>query len=193
MEDEPVRAIKRKKDSSMVKMAEAVKSGEADGCVSAGNTGALMSAGLFIVGRIKGVARPALVVTLPTTDGKGFVFLDVGANADAKAEHLLQYAQLGNIYAQKIRGINNPSVSLLNIGTEAAKGNSLTKKPMNYSKNNSFNFQGNIEAKTLMDGNTDVVVTDGYTGNMVLKNLEGTAKSIGKMLKETIMGSLKIN
>ena len=105
-----------------------VKSGEADGCVSAGNTGALMSAGLFIVGRIKGVARPALVVTLPTTDGKGFVFLDVGANADAKAEHLLQYAQLGNIYAQKIRGINNPSVSLLNIGTEAAKGNSLTKK-----------------------------------------------------------------
>lgn len=192
MEDEPVRAIKRKKDSSMVKMAEAVKSGEADGCVSAGNTGALMSAGLFIVGRIKGVARPALVVTLPTTDGKGFVFLDVGANADAKAEHLLQYAQLGNIYAQKIRGIQNPSVSLLNIGTEAAKGNSLTKKAYDlFVKNQSFNFTGNIEAKTLMDGNVDVVVTDGYTGNMVLKNLEGTAKSIGKMLKETIMSSFK--
>lgn len=192
MEDEPVRAIKRKKDSSMVKMAKAVKSGEADGCVSAGNTGALMSAGLFIVGRIKGVARPALVVTLPTTDGKGFVFLDVGANADAKAEHLLQYAQLGNIYAQKIRGIQNPSVSLLNIGTEAAKGNSLTKKAYDlFEKNQSFNFTGNIEAKTLMDGNVDVVVTDGYTGNMVLKNLEGTAKSIGKMLKETIMSSFK--
>ncbi|OHO23717.1 phosphate acyltransferase [Staphylococcus sp. HMSC034A07] len=192
MEDEPVRAIKRKKDSSMVKMAEAVKSGEADGCVSAGNTGALMSAGLFIVGRNKGVARPALVVTLPTTDGKGFVFLDVGANADAKAEHLLQYAQLGNIYAQKIRGIQNPSVSLLNIGTEAAKGNSLTKKAYDlFEKNQSFNFTGNIEAKTLMDGNVDVVVTDGYTGNMVLKNLEGTAKSIGKMLKETIMSSFK--
>lgn len=192
MEDEPVRAIKRKKDSSMVKMAEAVKSGEADGCVSAGNTGALMSAGLFIVGRIKGVARPALVVTLPTTDGKGFVFLDVGANADAKAEHLLQYAQLGNIYAQKIRGIQNPSVSLLNIGTEAAKGNSLTKKAYDlFEKNQSFNFTGNIEAKTLMDGNVDVLVTDGYTGNMVLKNLEGTAKSIGKMLKETIMSSFK--
>ena len=192
MEDEPVRAIKRKKDSSMVKMAEAVKSGEADGCVSAGNTGALMSAGLFIVGRIKGVARPALVVTLPTTDGKGFVFLDVGANADAKAEHLLQYAQLGNIYAQKIRGIQNPSVSLLNIGTEAAKGNSLTKKAYDlFEKNQSFNFTGNIEAKTLMDGNVDVVVTDGYTGNMVLKNLEGTAKSIGKMLNETIMSSFK--
>ncbi len=192
MEDEPVRAIKRKKDSSMVKMAEAVKSGEADGCVSAGNTGALMSAGLFIVGRIKGVARPALVVTLPTIDGKGFVFLDVGANADAKPEHLLQYAQLGDIYAQKIRGIDNPKISLLNIGTEPAKGNSLTKKSYELlNQDHSLNFVGNIEAKTLMDGDTDVVVTDGYTGNMVLKNLEGTAKSIGKMLKDTIMSSTK--
>ncbi|MFY0484573.1 phosphate acyltransferase PlsX [Staphylococcus haemolyticus] len=192
MEDEPVRAIKRKKDSSMVRMAEAVKNGEADGCVSAGNTGALMSAGLFIVGRIKGVARPALVVTLPTIDGKGFVFLDVGANADAKPEHLLQYAQLGNIYAKKIRGIQNPKVSLLNIGTEPAKGNTLTKKSYQLLKDDqSFNFDGNIEAKTLMEGNTDVVITDGYTGNMVLKNIEGTAKSIGKMLKETFLGSLK--
>ncbi|TGR94759.1 phosphate acyltransferase, partial [Mesorhizobium sp. M1C.F.Ca.ET.188.01.1.1] len=102
-----------------------------DGCVSAGNTGALMSAGLFIVGRIKGVERPALVLTLPTVSGKGFVFMDVGANADAKAEHLLQYAQLGNIYAQKIRNIEQPSVALLNIGTEAAKGNTLTKKAFN--------------------------------------------------------------
>ena len=192
MEDEPVRAIKRKKDSSMVKMAEAVKSGEADGCVSAGNTGALMSAGLFIVGRIKGVSRPALVVTLPTIDGKGFVFLDVGANADAKPEHLLQYAQLGNIYAQKIRGIKQPSVSLLNIGTETAKGNTLTKKTYELMEaQNDFNFTGNVEAKTLMDGNVDVVVTDGFTGNMVLKNLEGTAKSIGKMLKETLLSSFK--
>ncbi|MQI42422.1 phosphate acyltransferase, partial [Escherichia coli] len=141
-------------------------------------------AGLFIVGRIKGVARPALVVTLPTIDGKGFVFLDVGANADAKPEHLLQYAQLGDIYAQKIRGIDNPKISLLNIGTEPAKGNSLTKKSYELlNHDHSLNFVGNIEAKTLMDGDTDVVVTDGYTGNMVLKNLEGTAKSIGKMLK----------
>lgn len=192
MEDEPVRAIKRKKDSSMVRMAEAVKNGEADSCVSAGNTGALMSAGLFIVGRIKGVARPALVVTLPTINGKGFVFLDVGANADAKPEHLLQYAQLGNIYAQKIRGIAQPKVSLLNIGTEAAKGNTLTKKAYTLlSEDNSFNFEGNIEAKTLMEGQTDVVVTDGYTGNMILKNIEGTAKSIGKMLKETLLSSFR--
>ena len=173
MEDEPVRAIKRKKDSSMVRMAEAVKSGEADGCVSAGNTGALMSAGLFIVGRIKGVARPALVVTLPTIDGKGFVFL-------------------GNIYAQKIRGIQQPKISLLNIGTEPAKGNALTKKTYQLLKDEAtIRFNGNIEAKTLMEGDTDVVVTDGYTGNMVLKNIEGTAKSIGKMLKGTLLANLK--
>ena len=134
MEDEPVRAIKRKKDSSMVKMAEAVKSGEAHGCVSAGNTGALMSAGLFIVGRIKRCFKTCISSNFTNNGWKGLCLLDVGANADAKAEHLLQYAQLGNIYAQKIRGIKNPSVSLLNIGTEAAKGNSLTKKLMNYLK-----------------------------------------------------------
>ncbi|WP_312573247.1 phosphate acyltransferase PlsX [Staphylococcus saprophyticus] len=192
MDDEPVRAIKRKKDSSMARMAEAVKSGEADGCVSAGNTGALMSAGLFIVGRIKGVERPALVVTLPTVSGKGFVFMDVGANADAKAEHLLQYAQLGNIYAQKIRGIAEPSVSLLNIGTEAAKGNSLTKKAYRLMEDqHDFNFTGNVEAKGLMNDVADVVVTDGYTGNMILKNLEGVAKAMGKMFKSTLLSSFK--
>ncbi|MGS0650477.1 phosphate acyltransferase PlsX, partial [Staphylococcus arlettae] len=192
MEDEPVRAIKKKKDSSMVRMAEAVKSGEADGCVSAGNTGALMSAGLFVVGRIKGVSRPALVLTLPTISGKGFVFMDVGANAEAKSEHLLQYAQLGNIYAQKIRGIKQPSVGLLNIGTEAAKGNSLTKTTFNLMESqNEFNFSGNVEAKSLMEDAADVVVTDGYTGNMILKNLEGVAKAFGKMFKQTLLSSFK--
>lgn len=192
MEDEPVRAIKRKKDSSMVRMADAVKAGEADGCVSAGNTGALMSVGLFIVGRIKGVERPALVLTIPTVSGKGFVFMDVGANADAKPEHLLQYAQLGNIYAQKIRGIESPSVGLLNIGTEAAKGNTLTKKAFNLmNEQKVFNFTGNVEAKGLMDDAADVVVTDGYTGNMILKNLEGVAKAMGKMLKSTLLSSFK--
>ena len=192
MEDEPVRAIKKKKDSSMVRMAEAVKSGEADGCVSAGNTGALMSAGLFVVGRIQGVSRPALVLTLPTISGKGFVFMDVGANAEAKPEHLLQYAQLGNIYAQKIRGIAQPSVGLLNIGTEAAKGNTLTKSTFNLMESqNEFHFSGNVEAKSLMEDAADVVVTDGYTGNMILKNLEGVAKAFGKMFKQTLFSSFK--
>ncbi|MBI5974576.1 phosphate acyltransferase PlsX [Staphylococcus canis] len=192
MEDEPVRAIKRKKDSSMVRMAEAVKNGEAGGCVSAGNTGALMSAGLFIVGRLKGVSRPALVVTLPTVSGKGVVFLDVGANADAKAEHLYQNALLGHIYAVNLRGIQNPKVALLNIGTEDQKGNSLTKKAfelMNQSQ--TFNFVGNIEAKSIMEDEADVIVTDGFTGNMILKNLEGIAKSVGKIVKKDLLSSFK--
>ncbi|WP_281186861.1 phosphate acyltransferase PlsX [Staphylococcus schleiferi] len=192
MEDEPVRAIKRKKDSSMVRMAEAVKNGEADACVSAGNTGALMSAGLFIVGRLPGVARPALVVTLPTVKGKGVVLLDVGANADAKAEHLYQNAVLGHIYAQKLRGIETPKVALLNIGTEAKKGNSLTKEAFNLmSKTEQFQFVGNIEAKSIMEDEADVIVTDGYTGNMILKNLEGIAKSFGKIIKNDLLHSVK--
>ncbi|HCA7415604.1 TPA: phosphate acyltransferase PlsX [Staphylococcus pseudintermedius] len=192
MEDEPVRAIKRKKDSSMVRMAEAVKNGEADGCVSAGNTGALMSAGLFIVGRLPGVARPALVVTLPTVSGKGVVFLDVGANADAKADHLYQNAVLGHIYAQKLRDIAEPRVALLNIGTEDKKGNSLTKEAFRLmSETDQFKFTGNIEAKSIMEDEADVIVTDGFTGNIILKNLEGTAKSFGKILKNDLLSSLK--
>lgn len=192
MEDEPVRAIKRKKDSSMVRMAEAVKNGEADACVSAGNTGALMSSGLFIVGRLPGVARPALVVTLPTVSGKGVVLLDVGANADAKAEHLYQNAVLGHIYAQKLRGIETPKVALLNIGTEAKKGNSLTKEAFNLmSKTEQFHFVGNIEAKSIMEDEADVIVTDGYTGNMILKNLEGIAKSFGKIIKNDLLHNMK--
>ncbi|REH74941.1 phosphate acyltransferase PlsX [Staphylococcus felis] len=192
MEDEPVRAIKRKKESSMVQMAEAVKSGEAGGCVSAGNTGALMSAGLFIVGRLPGVSRPALVVTLPTVSGKGVVFLDVGANADAKAEHLYQNALLGHIYAVNLRNIKNPRVALLNIGTEAQKGNSLTKKTYELmSQTEQFNFIGNVEAKSIMEDDADVIVTDGYTGNMILKNLEGIAKSVGKIVKNDLLSSFK--
>ncbi|QLK85844.1 phosphate acyltransferase PlsX [Staphylococcus sp. 17KM0847] len=192
MEDEPVRAIKRKKESSMVRMAKAVKDGEAQGCVSAGNTGALMSAGLFIVGRLPGIARPALVVTLPTVSGKGVVFLDVGANADAKAEHLYQNAVLGHVYAMKLRGIDQPKVALLNIGTEAQKGNSLTKATYDLmSKSTQFNFVGNIEAKSIMEDEADVIVTDGYTGNMILKNLEGVAKSFGKIIKNDLLSNLK--
>ena len=107
-------------------MAEDVKKGGADACISAGNTGALMTAGLFIIGRIKGIDRPALSPTLPTVDGKGFLTLDVGANVDAKPDHLLQYAIMGSIYAEKVRGIQNPRVGLLNVGTEDGKGNELT-------------------------------------------------------------------
>ena len=189
--DEPVRAVRRKKNASMVLAAKEVAEGRADACISAGNTGALMAAGLFIVGRIEGIERPALSPTLPTIGGEGFVLLDVGANVDAKPEHLVQYALMGSIYSQKVRGIEYPRVGLLNIGTEEKKGNELTKHTYEMLKKADINFIGNIEARDLLDGVADVVVTDGFTGNMVLKTIEGTALSIFKMLKSALMSNLK--
>ncbi|MFP7296096.1 phosphate acyltransferase PlsX [Neobacillus niacini] len=189
--DEPVRAVRRKKTASMVLAAQQVAEGNADACISAGNTGALMAAGLFVVGRIEGIERPALTPTLPTIGGEGFLLLDVGANVDAKPEHLLQYAIMGSIYSEKVRGIANPRVGLLNIGTEEKKGNDLTKAAFELLKKTNLNFVGNVEARDLLDGAADVVVTDGFTGNMVLKTVEGTALSMFKMLKTTLMSSVK--
>lgn len=189
--DEPVRAVRRKKNASMVLAAKEVADGRADACISAGNTGALMAAGLFIVGRIEGIERPALSPTLPTIGGEGFVLLDVGANADAKPEHLVQYALMGSIYSQRVRGIHNPRVGLLNIGTEEKKGNELTKHTYEMLQKADINFIGNIEARDLLDGVADVAVTDGFTGNMVLKTIEGTALSVFKMLKTALTSNMK--
>lgn len=192
MEDEPVRSIRRKKDASMVRVAEAVKQKKADACVSAGNTGALMSAGLFIVGRINGIERPALAMTMPTIDNKGFMLLDMGANADAKPEHLVQYAKMANVYAKANRKISNPTIGLANIGTEDKKGNTLAKDTFALLKaESSINFIGNVEPKTLLNSAADIVVTDGFTGNIILKTLEGTATNIFKMLKDTLTNSTK--
>lgn len=189
--DEPVRAVRRKKNASMVLATQLVADGKADACISAGNTGALMAAGLFVVGRIEGIERPALTPTLPTIGGEGFLLLDVGANVDAKPEHLLQYAIMGSIYSEKVRGIQNPRVGLLNIGTEEKKGNDLTKQAFEVLKTAPINFVGNVEARDLLDGVADVIVTDGFTGNMVLKTIEGTALSVFKMLKGALNSSLK--
>lgn len=189
--DEPVRAVRRKKQASMVLAAQQVADGYADACISAGNTGALMAAGLFVVGRIKGIERPALAPTLPTLNGDGFVLLDVGANAEARAEHLLQFAIMGSVYAEKVRGIENPRVGLLNIGTEDKKGNDLTKAAFALMKEAPIHFIGNVESRDLMNGVADVVVTDGFTGNMVLKTTEGTAMAVFKMLKESLMSSVR--
>ncbi|QAS51032.1 phosphate acyltransferase PlsX [Halobacillus litoralis] len=190
-DDEPVRAVRRKKNASMVLMANEVKEGRADGCISAGNTGALMSAGLFLVGRMKGVERPALSPTLPTEDGKGFLMLDVGANVDAKPDHLLQYAVIGSIYAENVRNIDEPRVGLLNVGTEEGKGNDLTKKAFRLMQEAPINFVGNVEARDLMSGVADVVVTDGFTGNVTLKTIEGTAMTMFSMIKQTFMTNFK--
>ncbi|MBM6618481.1 phosphate acyltransferase PlsX [Bacillus suaedaesalsae] len=188
--DEPVRAVRRKKNASLVLMAKEVSEGRADACISAGNTGALMTAGLFVVGRIDGIERPALAPTLPTINGDGFLFLDVGANADAKPEHLLQYALMGSIYAEKVRGVANPRVGLLNVGTEEKKGNELTKAAYQLISEANLNFVGNVEARDLLDGVADVVVTDGFTGNVTLKTIEGTAMGLFSMLKTTLTSSV---
>ncbi|WP_423410001.1 phosphate acyltransferase PlsX [Heyndrickxia sp. MSNUG] len=189
--DEPVRAVRRKKTASMVLAAQQVADGHADACISAGNTGALMAAGLFIVGRIEGIERPALAPTLPTVNGEGFLLLDVGANADAKPEHLVQYAIMGSIYSEKARGISSPRVGLLNIGTEEKKGNELVRNTFELLKDADINFIGNVESRDLLDGAADVVVADGFTGNMVLKTIEGTAMSVFKMLKTALTSSFK--
>ncbi len=187
--DEPVRAVRRKKNASMVLAAQQIKEGNADACISAGNTGALMAAGLFVIGRIEGIERPALSPTMPTTDGKGFIMLDVGANVDAKPIHLYQYAVMGSIYAEKVRGISAPRVGLLNVGTEDGKGNELTKQTFDLLKNSSLNFVGNVEARDLLEGAADVVVSDGFTGNIALKALEGAALSVFSLLKKQLTSS----
>lgn len=190
-EDEPVRAVRRKKNASLVLMAQEVKEKRADACISAGNTGALMSAGLFIVGRIKGIDRPALSPTLPTTDGRGFLLLDVGANVDARPQHLVQYGLMGSIYAEKVRGISKPRVGLLNVGTEEKKGNELSKKSFELLEASPVHFIGNVEARDLLEGKADVVVCDGFSGNIALKSIEGTALSMFSMLKESFMKNWK--
>lgn len=190
-DDEPVKAVRRKKKASLVLMANEVKNGHADACISAGNTGALMSAGLFVVGRIKGIDRPALSPTLPTVNGDGFLLLDVGANVDAKAQHLQQYGLMGSIYMEKVRQLKNPRVGLLNVGTEEGKGNDLTKKAFELLQQLPINFIGNVEARDLLNGVADVVVTDGFSGNVALKTVEGTALTMFSMIKETFMSNTK--
>lgn len=192
-DDEPVRSIRRKKQASMVLAAHAVKNGEADALFSAGNTGALLAAGLLVVGRIKKIERPGLMSTLPTfgpDSTNGFDFIDMGANADNKPEHIVTYAVLGTYYAKNVRNINNPKVGLLNNGEEASKGSEMTKEVYErLSEEQGINFVGNIEARDLFDGKVDVVVTDGFTGNAVLKSIEGTAGILMSQLKESILAS----
>lgn len=192
-DDEPTRAIRRKKQASMVLAAHAIKNGEADAMLSAGNTGALLASGYFIVGRIKVIDRPGLMSTLPTLDGKGYDMLDLGANAENTPTHLHQYAIMGAYYAENVRGIKRPRIGLLNNGTEDSKGDSLRKETYQLlAADSSLNFVGNVEARDLMDGVADVVVTDGFTGNAVLKTMEGTALGLFRQLKTVLSsGGLK--
>lgn len=189
MGEHPASAVRKKKDSSIIKANRLVKEGEAKAVVSAGSTGAAMAASLMVLGRIKGIHRPAIASILPNVHG-GTVLLDVGANVDCKPQYLLQFAIMGNLYANKILGIKKPRVGLLNIGEEETKGNELTLSSFQLLKQADINFTGNAEGRDIFNGNVDVVVCDGFIGNIVLKSAEGLALTLKKMIKEEISNSL---
>ncbi len=188
-DDKPVIAIRKKKDSSIVKGCKQLKEGRIDAFLSAGNTGALLAAGTLVTGRIKGVKRPALTTVYPTE--KGFAVLcDVGANAECTPENIELFAVMGSLYSEEILDVKNPKVGLLNIGTEETKGSELYIKTHQLLKRNSnINFVGNIESKELLKGNFDLVVCDGFTGNIALKLIEGVSSSLLSMIKTSILSS----
>jgi phosphate acyltransferase len=186
MGDKPANAVRAKPDSSMVVAARLVREGAAQGFVSAGNTGAALAAGIFQIGRIQGILRPALISPFPTH--RGFcVILDIGANVDVRPEHLQQFAIMGSLYAKHVMGVNNPSVRILSNGEEEGKGNQLVVSAYNVlAATPTINFQGNIESKEIVEGGADVVVTDGFTGNIFIKTAEATAKLMQKVMLEEL-------
>lgn len=188
-EEVPTIAIKTKKDSSIVVALKALKHGEIDAFISAGSTGALLTGATIIVGRIKGIERPAIATLIPNE--KGFTFLiDSGANVDCKASYLAQFAKIGSLYMKDIFEIENPRVGLLNIGVEKEKGNSLTKEAFELlDQIDSINFIGNTEARDITKGEVDVLVCDGFVGNVVLKMAEGVSKSVLNIMKKEIFSS----
>lgn len=187
----PVAAIRRKKDSSLVKCLYMVKNGEADAMVSAGSTGANLVGGHVIIGRIKGVERPPLAPLIPTAKGAALL-IDCGANVDARASHLIQFAKMGSVYMENIVGIKNPKVAIVNIGAEEEKGNALVKEAFPLlEKVKDINFIGNIEARDIPKGEADVIVCDAFVGNVILKLYEGVADVLIKKIKGSLMESLK--
>jgi glycerol-3-phosphate acyltransferase PlsX len=178
MDDHAVNSVRSKPDSSLVRAVMAVAGGEAEAVVSAGNTGAMLAASLLHIHRLPGVYRPAIAIVIPTKVGRS-VLIDAGANADARPEHLLQFAHMGAVFAEEILEIRDPEVRLLSIGEEPEKGNQLTLEAHELLRDaEHLRFGGNTEGRTLLEGDADVIVTDGFTGNVALKTLEGTVKSL---------------
>ena len=187
----PVAAIRKKKDSSLVKCMYMVKKGEADAMVSAGSTGANLVGGHVIIGRIKGVERPPLAPLIPTKTGFSLL-IDCGANVDARPSHLLQFAKMGSVYMENVVGIKNPKVALVNIGAEEEKGNALVKETFPLLKEmDGINFIGNIEARDIPNGDADVIVCDAFVGNVILKLYEGVASVLIDKIKGSMMNSIK--
>src|SRR5262245_12288082 len=185
MDEKPAEAVRAKPDSSLVTAVRAAARGEADAVVSAGNTGAMLAAGLLELRRLPGVLRPAIAIPIPAKRGPS-VLLDAGANADARPEHLLQFATMGAVFAEEILDVRNPDVRLLSIGEEAEKGNQLTLEAHALLAESDLNFKGNTEGRDILAGAADVVVTDGFTGNVLLKALEGTIRTLLESLREEI-------
>ena len=190
-DEAPVRAVRSKKDSSIVKGINMVKNGEGDIFISAGSTGALLSGGLFILGRIQGIDRPALASIYPILGGEPSLLVDAGANAECKPNNLLEFGMMGNIYMEKVIGRPSPRVGLVNIGTEAAKGSTLTKAAYELLEQSDMNFVGNVEAREVPKSACDVIVCDGFTGNVVLKLTEGLAWNILQVIKKKFTDGVK--
>ncbi|HZS30626.1 MAG TPA: phosphate acyltransferase PlsX [Gaiellaceae bacterium] len=188
MDDKPADALRSKEDSSLVRAVKAVADGEADAVVSPGNTGAMLAAGLVHIRRHTGVRRPAIAVPIPAKSGP-CVLVDAGANADCRPEHLLQFATMGSVFAEEILGIPRPAVRLLSIGEEAEKGNQLTLEAHALLAASDLDFRGNAEGRDILEGAADVLVTDGFTGNVALKTVEGTIRTVLTGLRDEIEAS----
>jgi glycerol-3-phosphate acyltransferase PlsX len=186
MDEQPVQAVRQKKDASINVAMRLVKHGEASAVVSAGNTGAAMTSALLNLGRVPGIERPALGTIAPYTQ-TGILVLDVGANADCKPSYLVQFAQMGAVYAEKVLRVAQPRIGLLNIGEEDTKGNELTQEVFALLRDSDLNFVGNVEPDRISLGVADVIVTDGFSGNLAVKSTEGAAEFIFRQLRVTIL------
>ncbi|MEF2232227.1 MAG: phosphate acyltransferase PlsX [Pseudodesulfovibrio sp.] len=188
MDDKPADALRRKRDSSIQVACRLVKEGKADGVVSAGNSGATVACGMFVLGRISGVLRPALAGIMPT-EKTPVVLIDVGANVDSKPQHLLQFGLMADVLARYVLGLDNPSVGLLSIGEEEGKGNAAVREAFDLLRASDLRFIGNVEGRDIFTGDVDVVVCDGFVGNVALKLSEGLAKSMSHILKKELTSS----
>lgn len=186
MDDSPATAVRKKRNSSLVVAGQMVKNGEADATFSAGNTGAAMAIATLEIGRIPGIDRPAIATAMPTMHGQMYL-LDVGANVDCSPDNLVQFAIMGSVYSQKVNAVENPRVGLLNIGGEAGKGNELTKEVYERLKSSPINFIGNVEGRDMFEGVADVVVCDGFVGNVMLKASEGVAEFLVGMIQKELV------
>ena len=190
MSDDAARVHRKKKDASMIRMLSDLNEGIIDVAISGGSTGAFMASSLFMLGRIEGISKPGLASLLPTKSEHKFLLTDLGANVEAKPDDLVNYAKLGQLYMKYIYNIETPTVALLNVGVEESKGNKVYKEAHKLLKEDINNFKGNIEAREILEHKYDIVIADGFAGNVLLKTIEGVASTLGSMIKGIFMESI---